>query len=165
MLIPELICLVLFSFCSLHTLSLLLLPLTFTPLPSTPSRLSSLLLLLYFHFILPAILNLLNAPTVLFFQSSLYTTSAGLLPFFITPTVSTLLLSFHSPLSSLLIHSPPSLFLASFPYHSCCPLHFPLVDIFLITPALFTSTPSLHDLATLLLPLLFTLAPSFHIHF
>lgn len=51
------------------------------------------------------------------------------------------------------------------PYHSCCPLHLPLVDIFLITPALFTYTPSLHDLVTLLLPLLFTLAPSFHIHF
>lgn len=84
-------------------------PLLLLPLYTIPSRQSSLLLLLCFHFTLPAILNLLNAPTVLFSQSSLYTTSAGL-PFFITPTVSTLLLSFHSPVSIYSLHCSLLLF-------------------------------------------------------
>lgn len=78
------------------------------PLYTTSSRLSSLWLLLCFHFTLPAILNLLNAPTVLFSQSSPYITSAGL-PSLLLPL-------------SLLFCSPSIALLASIMCYLHCPL-------------------------------------------
>lgn len=97
---------------------------------------------------------------------------------FSTPATLTSLLKFSHYPSPLKLPSTSSLsywstllLLSFWPHFLITPAvlytsaYIPLVDIFLITPVVFTSTTSLHDLATLLLPLLFTLAPSFHIHF